>query len=132
MTLFTESQVLSLASDIYIQKETEILSHEQRWSYISRNDQTLWGEIKGSHFQPYQTQVNTATQTFACTCGSHPHPCKHVLALWLLFLREPSVFPINQTSPSWVSRKLSTQESPKKSTKTTLKDTFSVLGTRIK
>src|SRR5512144_3411283 len=49
------------------------------------DDQALWGLCQGSGKRPYQTVVELATPAFKCSCPSRKFPCKHAVALMLLW-----------------------------------------------
>ena len=45
----------------------------------------LWGECRGSAAAPYRTVIDLAGPAYRCSCPSRKFPCKHVLALLLLW-----------------------------------------------
>jgi hypothetical protein len=58
-----------------------------RWSATGCNDHGIWGRCSGTSAEPYDTVVDHAQVAFACTCPSRSTPCKHALALLLLWSR---------------------------------------------
>ena len=66
----------------------------------------LWGSCRGSGAEPYDTMVDHVRVGFACTCPSRKRPCKHAIALLLLWVRgqvADSVAPAKVES--WASRR---------------------------
>jgi SWIM zinc finger len=45
----------------------------------------VWGECQGSAAAPYRTAVDLSGPAYRCTCPSRKSPCKHALALLLLW-----------------------------------------------
>jgi hypothetical protein len=45
----------------------------------------LWGECRGSAASPYRTAVDLSGPAYQCSCPSRKFPCKHALALLLLW-----------------------------------------------
>src|SRR2546423_6529647 len=86
---WSAEQVLALAPDAAAQKAARSLATPRRWTetgYAPDEDPpTLWGLCKGSGAQPYQTCVDLAEPAYRCSCPSRKFPCKHALALLLLW-----------------------------------------------
>lgn len=57
------------------------------WSDTGSNDVLVWGKCQGSGKTPYQVSVDTAAPAYRCSCPSRKFPCKHALALLLLWSR---------------------------------------------
>jgi hypothetical protein len=55
------------------------------WSQAGSSGSLLWGRCQGSAREPYQVTVDLNEPAFRCTCPSRKHPCKHGLALLLLW-----------------------------------------------
>ena len=62
----------------------------------------LWGECRGSAATPYRTVVDLAGPAYQCSCPSRKFPCKHVLALLLLWA-EGSVKDDAGDPPDWAA-----------------------------
>jgi hypothetical protein len=65
----------------------EPLATPSRWSGLGADERTVWGRCRGSGAEPYETMVDHAQVAWRCTCPSRKHPCKHALALLLLWSR---------------------------------------------
>lgn len=99
--MFTESQVLALAPDASSVKAGKKLANSSLWSLLKYSDQAIWGEIKGSGKKPYQARIDTSEIAFKCSCPSRKFPCKHALALLLVFANEKHAFS-QAEEPEWV------------------------------
>lgn len=58
-----------------------------RWNGLGAGGQAVWGSFQGSGAEPYETMVDHGHLGFSCTCPSRKTPCKHALALLLLWVR---------------------------------------------
>mgnify|MGYP001824742201 FL=1 len=56
-----------------------------RWSSLGADDRAVWGVCQGSGAEPYDTMVDHVGVGYSCTCPSRRRPCKHALALLLLW-----------------------------------------------
>jgi len=56
-----------------------------KWAGLGADDRAVWGSCRGSGAEPYDTMVDHVGVASRCTCPSRRHPCKHVLALLLLW-----------------------------------------------
>ena len=65
----------------------EPLAVATRWAALGADDRALWGRCQGSGAEPYDTVVDHAEVAWRCTCPSRKSPCKHALALLLLWVR---------------------------------------------
>lgn len=56
------------------------------WSDTGSTDQLVWGKCQGSGSKPYQVAVDLPGPAFKCSCPSRKFPCKHALALLMLWV----------------------------------------------
>lgn len=82
------------------------LASPTRWGGAGCDDRVLWGSCKGSGAEPYDTMVDHTHVGFSCTCPSRKTPCKHALALLLLWIRGQ----VAETTPppvvgGWIDRR---------------------------
>ena len=110
---YTYEQVLSLASDAATAKKA---ANKSKWSNHGADDQSIWGEYKGSGKKPYFTAIDLHGPAFKCSCPSRKFPCKHSIGLFLLYVTEKECF-TNKDAPEWV-----TQWLDKRRQKTTKKE----------
>ncbi len=65
----------------------EPLAVGSRWSAVGADDRAVWGRCRGSGAEPYDTMVDHVGVAWRCSCPSRKLPCKHALALLLLWVR---------------------------------------------
>jgi len=84
---WSAEQILALAPDASSQKAARGLATPGPWRDTghSADPAALWGYCKGSGATPYQTCVDLAGPAYRCSCPSRKFPCKHALALMLLW-----------------------------------------------
>jgi len=78
-----------------------------RWSDAGADDRVIWGSFQGSGAEPYDTAVDHVGVGFRCTCPSRRVPCKHALALLLMWSRDqvPVGVPAAKVDV-WIERRL--------------------------
>ncbi len=91
---WTSEQVAALAPDAASASAGRGLASPQKWGVLGNDPagRALWGECQGSGSKPYQVQVDLAGPAFNCTCPSRKFPCKHGIALLLLFAEQQPKF----------------------------------------
>jgi hypothetical protein len=82
---WTAERVLELAPDAGSARAARSLARPGRWSALGSNDSLVWGKCQGSARDPYQVTIDLNEPAFRCTCPSRKFPCKHGLALLLLW-----------------------------------------------
>ena len=82
---WTVAQVLAHAPDTSSGKAARGLANPRTWSDLGSNDSLVWGKCQGSARAPYQVTVDLTEPAFRCTCPSRKQPCKHGLALLLMW-----------------------------------------------
>ena len=95
-------QVLALAPDAAAAKAAQGLIALNKWPVLGAHELALWGECQGSGAKPYQTAIDLGEVAFKCSCPSRKFPCKHGLALFLLYLQAATHFTTAENIPSWV------------------------------
>ena len=94
-----QAKVLSLAPDATSARAARSLASARCWlSSGSVPSAAVWGECTGSAVAPYRTAVDLAGPAYTCSCPSRKFPCKHALALLLLW-SGGAVLP--GTAPDW-------------------------------
>ena len=80
------ARVLTLAPDAPSQRAAQSLASAGSWPLTgAREPDALWGECRGSAATPYRTAVDLSGPAYQCSCPSRKFPCKHALALLLLW-----------------------------------------------
>ena len=77
--------VVAMAPDRAAAAAARALALPARWSATGADDEAVWGVCRGSGAEPYQIAIELAEPAFRCSCPSRKLPCKHVLALLLLW-----------------------------------------------
>ena len=98
--MLTQEQVLALAPDASSVSAAKGLTADSKWQTLGADEEALWGECKGSGAKPYQSQVDLIELTSKCSCPSRKFPCKHCLALMLLYSKGSARF--SEGRPPWV------------------------------
>jgi SWIM zinc finger len=79
-------RVLALAPDAPSRRAAQSLVSGLAWPTAGAAEPgALWGECAGSAATPYRAVVDLSGPAYRCSCPSRKFPCKHVLALLLLW-----------------------------------------------
>ena len=104
-------QVLALAPRPSSVAAAQPLAVPARWAGAGCDSRAVWGRCVGSSAEPYECAVDHVEVAFRCTCPSRVFPCKHSLALLLLWARgqvaegEPPPF-----AATWIAKRLVTAD----------------------
>ena len=84
-----------------------------RWTSTGCDSRAVWGRCVGTSAEPYECAVDHVDVAFRCSCPSRTFPCKHALALLLLWARGQ----VAEGSPpsyasTWIAKRLATAEAP--------------------
>jgi hypothetical protein len=79
------AQVQRLAPDAASMAAAERLARSGSWQELGGSGRGVWGLCHGSGTAPYESVVALERMDGACTCPSRKRPCKHVLALLLMW-----------------------------------------------
>lgn len=104
-------QVESVAPSPAAITNAQPLSTPTRWAGLGADERVVWGSCKGSGAEPYDTAVDHVTVGFRCTCPSRKTPCKHALALLLMWAQGqvPDGVPTARVE-AWIGRRLAKQQ----------------------
>lgn len=91
MGRWSGERVASAAPDDSSMAAARKLARPGPWSETGSNEDLVWGKCQGSGKTPYQVSVDTTAPAYRCTCPSRKFPCKHALALLLLWSRDELV-----------------------------------------
>lgn len=91
MTRWTERQVLESAPDQSSVAAARKLARPGPWSGTGSTDTLVWGRCQGSGKTPYQVSVDLTGPAYRCSCPSRKFPCKHALALLLMWVQGDGV-----------------------------------------
>lgn len=124
---FSKDEILAQAPDDSSLKAAIGLQNLSKWANLGQNNEALWGECQGSGSKPYLTQMQVADRAFKCTCPSRKFPCKHSLAIALIYIDNAAKFNSGE-SPVWVTEWLNGRQvrAEKKAAKDTLEETLAL------
>jgi hypothetical protein len=109
-SVLTIERVNGFAPDAASLKAAQGLATARKWGKLGRSDRAVWGECQGSGSSPYQAEIDLTEPAFKCTCPSRKFPCKHSLALMILFVNSQSDFG-SGAPPAWVAEWLDRRDS---------------------
>ncbi|WP_411891044.1 SWIM zinc finger family protein [Yoonia sp. SDW83-1] len=100
----TTSAIENAAPDQASLKAASKLLSPNKWPerLISGDSRLIWGACQGSGANPYRVVVDLSDLGTKCSCPSRKFPCKHALALMLLYSSAPSDFGPGDV-PDWVT-----------------------------
>jgi SWIM zinc finger len=106
-------QVLALAPRPSSVAAAQPLAVPARWTGTGCDDRAAWGRCVGTSAEPYECAIDHVEVAFRCSCPSRIFPCKHALALLLLWARgqvaEASPPPFAAT---WIAKRLAAAATP--------------------
>ena len=100
--IYTEENIQKLAPKPNAFIAGKKLANVSKWEFFAKSDRSIWGNVKGSGKNPYKVQIDLQELAYKCTCPSRQFPCKHSLALLLLYARENQKFKIEK-EPDYVT-----------------------------
>jgi SWIM zinc finger len=99
-----------LASDDSTLRRAEALANPRKWIIVERNERALWGECSGSGSDPYRAIVDLNGPAYKCSCPVKRFPCKHTLALLLMFADNTTQNFANNIPPQYVTDWIDTRD----------------------
>lgn len=84
---WTVEQVAAIAPNPATVVAAESLAVGTRWAGTGADGRVVWGRCSGSGTEPYDTSVDHVGVAWRCTCPSRRRPCKHAVALLLMWAR---------------------------------------------
>lgn len=98
MSRWTIQQVLDAAPDQSSLKAARSLARPGPWSDTGATDGLLWGKCQGSGRTPYQVSIDLKAPAYRCSCPSRKFPCKHAVALLLLWAEGADIAEVSEPS----------------------------------
>ena len=96
------ARVLALAPDASSLRAAQLLASGRSWPLTgAADDSALWGECLGSAVTPYRIVVDLSGPAYRCSCPSRKFPCKHAVALMLLW--SDGTVGTNGGPPDWAA-----------------------------
>ncbi|MEM7798518.1 MAG: hypothetical protein AAF633_04940, partial [Chloroflexota bacterium] len=91
-----------LAPDPFVIKNAFKEVDPLKWTMLSIGDEYIWGEYARPNGIPFRVKVNLETMALHCSCNSLKTPCRYVIALLLLYQKEPNLFQRQTEKPDWL------------------------------
>jgi hypothetical protein len=80
-------QVVALAPTPARFAAADAIATPTHWAALGADDAAAWGRCRGAGREPYETMVDHRHVAWRCSCPSRAHPCKHALALLILWVK---------------------------------------------
>lgn len=103
---WTYQKITSLAPNSLELDKARGLASPRRWAAMGSDGNLLWGACKSSGERAYHTVVHFGDGSFRCDCNSRYHPCRHILALLMCFIRNSTSFQAAGAPPGWAQQLL--------------------------
>ncbi len=127
---WSADSVLALAPDDASRRAAATLARPAPWDGAGAAGDLVWGQCAGSGKSPYQVIVDLAGPAFKCSCPSRKFPCKHALAVLLLWSagtvpdeREPADY-----ARAWQEARQAKAEGPRAAARTEAGDSPRAAG----
>ena len=127
---WSADSVLALASDDASRRAAATLARPAPWDGAGAAGDLVWGQCAGSGKNPYQVIVDLTGPAFKCSCPSRKFPCKHALAVLLLWSagtvpdeREPADY-----ARAWQAARQAKAQGPRAAARTEAADSPGTAG----
>jgi len=90
---------MALAPDGAALKAARALAAPGAWSATGYDESGVWGTCRGSAKEPYQVVCDVVGPAYRCSCPSRKFPCKHAVALLLLWADGSPAVPPGKPPP---------------------------------
>jgi hypothetical protein len=113
VTRWSPEQVEAIAPTPATMTAARPLVSLTRWGSVGSDERALWGVCRGSGAEPYDTMVDHVGVGFSCTCPSRRRPCKHALALLMLWSQGQVIDAVAPPSvDAWMTRRSRVHQTP--------------------
>lgn len=103
---WTHQKITSLAPNSLVLEKANGLAAPRRWASMASDGSLLWGECRSSGERNYRVIAGLQEGPFRCDCNSRHHPCRHVLALLMCFVKKGEKVSLAESVPGWVQQAL--------------------------
>lgn len=98
----TPQKIKSYAPDPGTAQRATGIAHATIWHSLEGNGRAIWGTY-GFAGDPFRVSVDFEGPAFSCSCPVRRKPCKHGIALLLVFAKNNDAFQVVTDPPEWVS-----------------------------
>lgn len=99
---WTYESILNLAPDAIVFERAKELSSTRNWKVLAGNADFIFGECKSSGTILYKTFLDINDGSWLCSCQDEKRPCRHVIALMLIYLNSAHQIRIVDFLPEWL------------------------------
>jgi hypothetical protein len=89
---WTTEQILGLAPDQFTLRAARSTAEPERWTALHHDGRLLWAIFPNGSAKTAETAVHLPSHTYTCTCNSRKTPCRHTVALLLLWQENRPAF----------------------------------------
>lgn len=115
MASLSLEDIEALAPDQASLKAASKLLKPAKWPLRETDGHYIWAECQGSGSNPYRVIFDLRDNGSKCTCPSRKFPCKHALAMGLMFAGAPDDFSagtVPEWGSDWIGRRRKTTAKP--------------------
>jgi hypothetical protein len=111
--MWSTSDVLALAPDEAVARAARALAVPASWTDLGGDDVGVWGLYRGTSAEPYDVAVDRSGPASRCSCPSRKLPCKHAIALLLLWVEGAVPTMVRPAAvASWLAARAATAATP--------------------
>ncbi|HHM21239.1 MAG TPA: SWIM zinc finger family protein, partial [Bacteroidetes bacterium] len=96
----TPQKINAYAPDAATARRAAGIAHARIWHTLEGNGRAIWGTY-GYAPDPFRVAVDFEGPAFKCTCPVRRKPCKHSIALLLIFAKNNDAFRVVTDPPQW-------------------------------
>jgi hypothetical protein len=101
--IWTNEEILRISPDALTYERAKDISTTRHWKELIGNEHFIAGECQSTGHQIYKTCIELDAPQYYCSCQSTKRPCKHAIALLLIFLEKAHLLKITDRRPEWLS-----------------------------
>lgn len=112
--IWTDEAIIRASPDAITYERAKDISSNRYWKDLMGNEQFIAGECQSAGNQLYKTLVELEKPAYYCTCRSEKSPCKHAIALLLIYLKSSHLLTIVSDRPQWLQPLVEKQQKQQK------------------
>ncbi len=112
--IWTDEAIICASPDAITYERAKDISSNRYWKDLIGNEQFIAGECQSAGNQLYKTLVELEKPAYYCTCRSEKSPCKHAIALLLIYLKSSHLLNIVSDRPQWLQPLVEKQQKQQK------------------
>lgn len=100
--IWTNEEILRNSPDALTFERAKDISTTRHWKELIGNEHFIAGECQSTGHQIYKTCIELDTPQYFCSCQSSKLPCKHAIALLLIFVEKAHLLKVTDRRPEWL------------------------------